>query len=77
MSSSPNATSIPLLFDGDGYCIDVVDNPGPVLLLRVLLTPNNENVESYEVKWFDLSPDAREAILRQVRRRFEGRSVKV
>lgn len=74
-SNSPN---IPLLFDGDAYLLTVEPvSPSLVCLTRVLRYDNNVNTDATCVRFFDLSPQCKQAIIQQINRRFRGKTVKV
>lgn len=68
---------IPLLYNGDYLSIDVDDSGPFVRILRILVYVNNENVEPQDVKFFDLPPQTRHAVVAQVQARYKGRTVKI
>lgn len=76
-ASSLNVETLPLIYDGDAYSLDVVVSELLVVLHAILRYEGNRNCTAVSIKFFDLSPDARRAVLHAVQRRFEGRTVKV
>lgn len=82
MSTSPqNAQSndppIPLLFNGDAYQIYVAPSTHHVSVVSIELHRGNINTSPVEIRFFDLGPEARRAVVRQVQRRFPGLTVKI
>lgn len=75
MSPSP---SLPLLHNGDSYhlYLDVL-SPKLVLLSRLVRYEGNQNVEGEEVAFRDLDYQAKEAVIRQINRRYVGKTVKI
>lgn len=70
--------SIPLLHEGDSYLISVTEvSPLQVKLLGIVCHPANLNGDGVEYKFFDLPPETRAAVLKQIQRRYIGRTVKV
>lgn len=75
MSPSP---SLPLLHNGDSYHLYLeVLSPKLILLSRLVRYEGNQNVEGVEVSFRDLDHQAREAVVRQINRRYVGRTIKV
>lgn len=69
--------TIPLLFEDDAYELIVEVTESHVSVLEILRFPNNENVNPTSEKFFDLTPDCRDAIVRQINRRHPKKTLRV
>lgn len=76
MSNSHDAP-IPLLSEGDAWEIYVDSSAPAIHVLSILRLEGNTNTTPVETKYFDLTPDVRVAVLRQIQRRYPGRMVRV
>lgn len=74
MSNSSDV--LPLLHNGDAYELTLSD-ANCVSLLRIVRYADNQNVSGTELRFFDLDPETRQAVLNQIRRRYEGKTIKV
>lgn len=73
-----NDAPIPLLHEGDSYQIYVSPfSDKMVLLSRILRYESNQNVEGVDIKFTDLDPTTRFAVIRQINRRFVGKTIKI
>jgi hypothetical protein len=68
---------LPLIHGGDSFVIDLkeVRDGTAVRIVRIVRYRNNQNVEGTEERFFDLLPDERTAVIRQIHRRHVGRTV--
>lgn len=67
---------LPLLHDSDAFHLTLSHvSPGRVRLERVVRYPYNQNVEGVEESFRDLDPETKRAIIRQINRRYIGRTV--
>lgn len=72
----PLIDSIPLLHNDDSYILDVeVVSPRLVLLQRILRFVGNHNVDPTDERFFDLDPATRREIIKQINRRYPGKTV--
>lgn len=75
MSTSNETLS--LIHDGDSYTLEL-EVSHHIRLRQILRYESNDasRIPTHE-QWFDLTPDAREAILKQIRRRHKEQLIKV
>jgi hypothetical protein len=67
---------LPLLHNGDSYLIDVVGvSPRSVRCNGAEQYLNNQNVVGHYVRFRDMDPDLKRAVIRQINTRYKGMTV--
>lgn len=67
---------ISYLHDEDAFALYLVeDTPATLRLCDIYMYPYNQNVNPVWIAFFDLEPRVRDGILRQVARKYPGRSI--
>jgi hypothetical protein len=72
----PILPPLPLVHDGDSFVIYLKDvGTKCVRILQIHRFRNNQNVEGVEESFRDLDLDTKRAVIRQVNRKYGGRTV--
>jgi len=69
-SSSQPYDSIPLLWEGDAYTIDISRSLTAIRIIRILRVPGNNNSNAVVERYYDLPEETCTAIVQQIRRRY-------
>jgi len=68
-SSQPYDT-IPLLWEGDAYSVDISRSLSNIRIIRILRVPGNNNSNAVVERYYDLPEETCTAIVQQIRRRY-------
>lgn len=68
---------LPLIFEDDGYLIELSEDGPYIRITNILVYCGNSNNDPTETKFFSLSSDAKHAVIAQINRRYPGKVVKV
>lgn len=70
--------TIPLLHNDDAFHVTVeVLSAALVRITKIVRYPHNRNVDGTLERFFDLDEETKRAVIKQVNRRYVGRTVKV
>lgn len=68
---------IPLIVNQDAYCVEVIDDNVSIVVHQIFVFPNNENVRPVKRRWYELQQNEKDAVLKQIRRRYPKRMVRI
>jgi len=67
---------LPLIFNDDSFLIEVEDaGPKTLRVLRITRFAHNQNTTGTDEHFFDLEPEVRRAMIKQINRRHVGRTI--
>ena len=68
---------LPLLHDGDAYFLSLKPESAIVHLKKIIRYSNNQNTVGEEIRFYDLDALAKHAVLTQIRRRYNNKTIQV